>query len=190
MDDKLWQTKINAISAKILHRKYKGKYETYNVVFYILTCITPLIFIASQYVAKGETSEAVVGIISFVFSVILIGVTMYSTFIKVNDKITLHKIGLKDNIYVINECDNVKNYKEKDRFWFYKYVSQIDSADNDTFANVSKKEKQEIYREALKEVEPGNSNVVCPVCSQSPWKHKFIEGSSCQLCGNGIVKNN
>lgn len=182
MEDKIQQTKLNALSAKLLHRKSKWNYDLYNGIFIILTIIVPLIFIIAQYKSKGTDSEETMNMISFALSIILICTALVSALLlKVNEKITIHKMGLKNNIYIINECDNLGGLTEKDREWFYRYVSEIDNQDNDTFANVSDKKKRKIYREALKEIEPGNYSITCPMCDKSPWKYKK---GDCQLCGN------
>jgi mobilome CxxCx(11)CxxC protein len=68
--------------------------------------------------------------------------------------------------------------------WFYKYVNEIDNQDNETFASVSEETRKKTYREALKEMNPGDHTITCPICNSSPWKYK--EGD-CQLCGNTIT---
>src|SRR5690606_9779843 len=98
-----------------------------------------------------------------------------------NELIIIHKMGMKNNIYVANECDNLKNKTDIENDWFYRYVSEIDNIDNDTFSNISVRDRQFAYREALKESEPGNYSITCPNCESSPWNH--IKGD-CQLCGN------
>lgn len=49
MQNKIEQTKLNAISAKILHRNGKNNYEKLNKTFLVLTLIVPLFFIIAQY---------------------------------------------------------------------------------------------------------------------------------------------
>lgn len=185
MQTKIEQTKLNATSAKILHRKSKNKYERINILFLIITLIVPLIFIIAQYVTKGSEFEDLINNISFGLSLLLIAVSFLSLILKITDKITVHKMGMKNNIYVANECDNIDKLSEKEREWFYRYVSEIDNIDTDTFASITDKKRKETYREALKEVDPGNHNITCPVCESSPWKY---EKGDCQLCGNKPTK--
>ena len=186
MQRKIEQTKLNATSAKILHRKGKNKYERLNVIFLILTLIVPLFFIIAQYVTKGGEYENLMNNISFGLSLVLIAISFLSLILKITDKIAIHKIGMKNNIFISNECDNVNKLSEKEREWFYRYVSEIDNSDIDTFAGLSDDKRKETYREALKEVEPGNHKITCPVCNSSPWK---FEKGDCQLCGNKITTN-
>lgn len=181
MTVKIQQTKLNAISAKNLHRKSKWKYELINGVVLFLTIIVPLLFIIAQYVSKGTNSETMINIISFVLSVTLIAVSIFSMIIKVGDKIVIHKIGIKNNLYISNECDNLSALGEEELKWFFRYVTEIDNQDNDTFSNVGDKTKRKTYREALKEFSPGDYTITCPVCNSSPWKFKK---GDCQLCGN------
>jgi mobilome CxxCx(11)CxxC protein len=181
MTVKIQQTKLNAISAKNLHRKSKWKYEFINGLVLFLTIIVPLLFIIAQYVSKGTESETMINIISFALSVTLIAVSILSMIIKVGDKIATHKMGIKNNLYIANECDNLSTLGEEELKWFFRYVTEIDNQDNDTFSNVSDKTKRKTYREALKEFSPGDYTITCPVCNSSPWKFKK---GDCQLCGN------
>lgn len=185
MQNKIEQTKLNAISAKILHRKGKNSYENLNKTFLVLTLIVPLFFIIAQYVSKSTEYESLMNYISFGLSLVLIGISIWSLIIKVNDKITLHKIGMKNNIFIANECDRIAELPENEQKWFFRYVSEIDNSDSDIFAGTSKEVKKETYREALKEIEPGNHTIKCPMCNSSPWK--FTKGN-CELCGNTETK--
>ena len=181
MTDKLRQTKLNALTAKILHRKSKAKYEWFNGAVAILTVIVPILFIIAQYITKGTTSEELVNDISFALSLVLIAVSVLALILKITDKITIHKVGIKNNLYVANECDNLAALTDKDLEWFYRYVTEIDNQDLDTFAGVSDKTKRHTYREALKEFSPGDHTITCPVCHSSPYEYKK---GDCQLCGN------
>jgi mobilome CxxCx(11)CxxC protein len=181
MSAKIQQTKLNAISAKNLHRKSKWKYEFINGVVLFLTIIVPVLFIIAQYVSKGTDSENLINTISFILSVTLISVSIFSMIIKVGVKIATHKMGIKNNLYIANECDNLSTLGDEELKWFFRYVTEIDNQDNDTFSNVSAKTKRKTYREALKEFNPGDYSITCPVCNSSPWKFKK---GDCQLCGN------
>lgn len=181
MTVKIQQTKLNAISAKNLHRKSKWKYESINGIVLFLTIIVPVLFIIAQYVSKGTESENLINTISFILSITLIAISIYSMIIKVGDKITTHKMGIKNNLYIANECDNLSSLGEEELKWFFRYVTEIDNQDNDTFSKVSDNTKRKTYREALKEFNPGDYTITCPVCNSSPWKYKK---GDCQLCGN------
>ncbi|HNY45110.1 MAG TPA: hypothetical protein PLG11_07550 [Bacteroidales bacterium] len=181
MTNKIQQTKLNAISAKILHRKSKWKYEFINGTVLFLTIIVPLLFIIAQFVTKGTNAESTINIVSFILSIVLISISIFSMILKVGDKITNHKMGIKNNLYIANECDNLSNLSDEELKWFYRYVTEIDNQDNDTFSNVSDKERKKTYRDALKEFSPGDYSIKCPICNSSPWNYKK---GDCQLCGN------
>lgn len=185
MQHRVQQTKLNAISAKILHRKKKNRYERLNKTFLGLTLIVPLFFIIAQFVTKSTEHETLMNSISFGLSIILMSISIWALILKVNDKITVHKMGIKNNIFVTNECDRIVDLPENEQEWFFRYVSEIDNSDADVFAGVSAKEKKETYREALKQIEPGNHTIKCPMCNSSPWNYKK---GDCQLCGNTIAK--
>lgn len=179
--NRLEQTKLNALSAKILHKKGLAKYEKRNRLVLILTIIVPLLFITAQYVTINTELEAFMNVLSFCLSMLLICISLIAIFYKYNELVIIHKVGLKNNIYVANECDNLKNKNDIENEWFFRYVTEIDNSDNDIFSNITEKERQFAYREALKESAPGNHAVKCPNCNSSPWN--FAQGN-CQLCGN------
>lgn len=181
MTSKIDQTKINALSAKILHRKSKWKYEAINNTILVLTIVVPLLFIIALYVSKGTDYENLINIFSFILSIVLITISIISLIWKVNDNIIAHKLGMKNNIYIANECDNLANLSENELKWFFRYVSEMDTQDNDIFSTISEDDRKKTYREALKEFAPGNISITCPVCNSSPWKFKK---GDCQLCGN------
>jgi mobilome CxxCx(11)CxxC protein len=181
MTEKIDQTKLNAISAKILHRKSKWKYELINNIVLLFTIIVPLMFIIAQFVAKGTAIENTINLISFVLSITLICVSVASIIFKVNDKIVIHEMGMKNNIFIASECDNAGGLSENELKWFFRYVNEMDNKDISSFANISDKVRKKIYREALKELVPGCHTITCPVCNSSPWKYKK---GTCQLCGN------
>jgi mobilome CxxCx(11)CxxC protein len=181
MNTKIQQTKINAISAKILHSKSKAKYEAVNNIFLVLTIVVPILFIIAIYVSKGTAYENVVNILSFMLSIVLIAVSVVALIWKISDQIGVHQLGIKNNIYIANECDNAGNLSDAELTWFFRYVAEMDTQDKDTFSKVSEDVRKTTYRDALKEFEPGNYNIVCPLCGNSPWKYKK---GDCQLCGN------
>jgi mobilome CxxCx(11)CxxC protein len=96
MTDKLRQTKLNALTAKILHRKGIAKYEWLNVVVGVLTIIVPIFFITAQYVTKGEPAENIINNIGFGLSILLIGVSVLAMMLKITERITTHKVGIKN----------------------------------------------------------------------------------------------
>lgn len=182
-NNRIEQTKLDALSAKILHRKGLAKYERRNRLVLILTIIVPILFLIAQYITINTAFEQFVNMLSFALSILLICISLIAIFYKYNELIIIHKMGMKNNIYVANECDNLKDKTDEENSWFYRYVSEIDNMDNDTFSSISVDDRQFAYREALKECEPGNYSIACPNCNSSPWN--YVKGN-CQLCGNKI----
>jgi mobilome CxxCx(11)CxxC protein len=184
MNTKIQQTKLNALSAKILHSKSKAKIEIVNNVFLVLTVVVPLLFIIAIYVSKGTSYENAINLLSFALSVVLIAMSVIALIWKISDQIAIHQLGIKNNIYIANECDNAGNLSEAELTWFFRYVAEMDTQDKDAFSKVSEDVRKTTYREALKEFEPGNYTITCPVCGSSPWKY---QKGDCQLCGNLII---
>lgn len=185
MNSKIEQAKLNAISARHLHQNGLFRYGLLNNIFLILTVIVPILFIIAQYISKGTAYENVINIISLVLSIVLIAACVLSLILQVSDRIVTYKMGIKNNLYVANECDNVANASADELKWFFRYLSEIDNQDHTTFAKLDEKQRQAAYRQALKEFEPGNYTITCPICHASPWEYK--EGD-CQLCGNTPAK--
>ena len=180
MDAKTQQIKLNAITAKLLHAKAKAKWEFWNNLLQLLTVVVPILLIIALFVAKGSAYEALVNTISFILSIVLIALAVVALIYQFGDRIVLHKIGVKNNIYVDNECDEIAK-STADNSWFYRYVAEIDTQDKDAFPNVPDETRKSMYRQAIKEFEPGDYTVVCPMCKKSPWQY---QKGDCQLCGN------
>jgi mobilome CxxCx(11)CxxC protein len=183
MTSKIDQTKLNAIFAIILHRKRMWKFEILNTIIIALTVIVPVTFINAQYVSKGSSYEPTANLLCFMLSIALIGIAVLSLIFKFTDRISTHKMGIRNNIYISNECDNASNAKltEKELAWFYRYVTEIDSQDRVTFEKVWDSIRKDTYREALKAYAPGNFKIKCSKCHSSPWDYKK---GDCPQCGN------
>jgi len=186
MLDKLQQTKLNAISARILHTQCKMKLERTNLIIAFLTVIVPTLFIIAIFTSKGTSFENGVNVVSFILSVFLICVSVWSYIRNINDRIVTHKLGVKNNIYIITECDNLVKGSAENIEWFFRYVAEMDTQDLDSLSLISETTRQTTYRQALKELIPGDVTIVCSLCQASPWKYKK---GSCQLCGNTPIQN-
>jgi mobilome CxxCx(11)CxxC protein len=188
MDDFLNQTRMNALAAKILHCNGIKKYKILSKVYLISTIIIPLFFIIALYISKGTGFESIINIISFILSIFLISYSVYSLIIKIDDMLIAHKSGMKDNIFILSEASRLlisTVSKDEDMEWFRRYCSEIDARDNEIFSTLKAEKKREAYLEALKEFDPGDYSILCPICESSPWK---FEKGECQLCGNKIKK--
>lgn len=184
MSEDLLQIKLDALSAKNLHRNRLWRFNVIKIITSILTIIVPILFIIAIYITKATKYEVSMNIVSFIFSILLICFSVAFLIFKIDDKIITHKFGLKNNLSIASEIDNLlmqKEVSEQNLEWFKRYVTEFYNTDNDTFGQIKEKERKKIYRNALKELQPGNYRIVCPICKASPWEFKI---GNCQLCGN------
>lgn len=188
MKEDLRQIRMDSLAAKYLHKKSISFYEKIKIVFLVSTIVTPIVFIVASYVSKGTNIEPLINTISFALSIILISLSVIMLIIKLDDKILIHKIGLKNNIYIARESESLLSSQTNKSalIWFFRYISEIDTADHDTFSGISEEKTKKAYRESLKEFTPGDSNVKCPKCNSSPWEYKK---GNCQMCGNTPTEN-
>lgn len=176
------QIRTDALVAKLIHTKKLRQRNSYKIALNVMTIIVPILFLSAQYWAKATQVEVVMNVVASLTSICLLCLAIYSIIIDLDGKILKHAMGIKNNIYVATEA--LKQIDEDDEnklSWFYTYVAEVDTADADNISDVKDKEKQAAYRESLKQLYPGESSVICPVCKASPYIYK--EGS-CQVCGN------
>lgn len=184
MIEKLKQIKLNAIVARILHNKIKGYLVVCKNIFTIITISLPTIVTAVMYFGKGTEYQASTEILSFIMSISMIICSIIYLTLNVDEKLYQNRLYASKNIDVANEIDKLLAQQEisEDLFnWFNRYVSEVDEKDNEILSGINDKHKRNAYRNALKEFEPGNYTIKCPICDKSPWK--YIPGN-CQLCGN------
>jgi len=176
------QIRTNALVAKELHTKKLRGRNGYKIALNVMTIIVPILFLTAQYWAKSTQLEFVINFVASLGSVGLLCMAIIAIIIDLDGKIIKHTIGVKSNIYVATESIKLMEENEESKLgWFYTYVAEVDAADADSLSGVSGKEKMAAFREALKQLFPGESSIVCPVCNASPY---IYEAGSCQVCGN------
>lgn len=176
------QIRTNALVAKELHaKKLRGK-NGYKIALNAMTIIVPILFLTAQYWAKSTQLETVINIVASLGSIALLCFAIFAIIIDLDGKIIKHTIGVKNNIFVATEAIKLMEENDENKLgWFYTYVAEVDTTDTDSLSGVSAEEKMTAYRESLKQLFPGESAIVCPVCNASPY---IYEPGSCQVCGN------
>lgn len=182
-EQQIKQLRINALSAKYIHTKEIKRWKLYNVAIDVLTLIVPILLLIFPILQIEEVSGISATDATGVFSILLLSLAVLKLIIKIPDKIEKHQQLLMKNIAIANEAQNillnpVSNLAGEG---FYRKVQELDVEDQEIIGNVNKKISREAYRESLKELEPDNISIVCPVCKASPWKFKK---GSCEACGN------
>lgn len=180
-NERVKQIRTNALVAETMYTKLITKLDTIRFTINVLTIIVPIMFSAAQFLLKGTSWESVGNITSVILSAALLALSVYSLIIGTDEKNLKFHIGRNDNIYVSNEALRLMASQDVNLEWFFNYVSQMDMRDSSLFGAPDENLKKEAYREALKKLIPGSSDIVCPVCKASPFK--FTHGT-CQVCGN------
>lgn len=136
---------------------------------------------AALLIAKGTDYESALNTASIVLSALLLSLSVLSIILKLDQKRESFLIARRSNIYVSSEALKLIDKADSELSWFYNYLAEMDSRDQENIGEVSEKLEQEAYRHSLKKLMPGRADTVCSVCHASPFK--FIAGS-CQVCGN------
>lgn len=181
MNDRVLQVRTDALVAEYI---YTIKLRTLGYISTAITCLTivvPIIFSAAILIAKGTSYENALNVASVVLSAVLVSLSVLSLIFKLDQKRESFLIARRSNIYVSSEALKLIDKSDTELSWFYNYLTEMDSRDQENIGEVSKNLKQEAYRHSLKKLMPGRSDAACSVCHASPFK--FIAGS-CQVCGN------
>lgn len=180
------QIRTDALVAKSLYTKRLRVANAFKVAINVLIIITPILFIAAQYLTKGSAFAGFTDTAAFIGSVLLLCLAIYTLIINLDSKIQKYVIGIKNNVYVASEALKLINEASDEKLnWFYTYVAEMDTVDADILSGSTDKERQKAYRAALMQLNPGDNSVVCPICNASPFRYKK---GSCQVCGNTPIE--
>ena len=181
MNDRILQVRTDALVAEYI---YAIKLKQLGYMSMTITCLTilvPIMFSAAILITKGTCYEDALNTASIVLSAVLLSLSVLSLILKLDQKRENFLIARRSNIYVSSEALKLIDKADIELSWFYNYLAEMDSRDQENIGEVSEKIKQEAYRHSLKKLMPGKSDTVCSVCHSSPFK--FVAGS-CQVCGN------
>ncbi|UML83174.1 mobilome CxxCx(11)CxxC protein [Leptospira interrogans] len=182
---RLKQIKMDALSARALYRDRLFYFNSLKNIYMLISICGSISFLGALYIARGTYFQDSIEFISTILSVITILYAVITLIYKYDDNIIISKNGIRNNTFIASEVDSAisTNKKESELHWFYRYVSQVDTEDNDFFSGLKISHKQKAYREALKESTIGNIEILCARCNRSPWDY---EKGDCQLCGNQL----
>jgi mobilome CxxCx(11)CxxC protein len=181
MNSRVLQIRTDALVAEYIYTKKLGKLGYISTGINCLTIIVPIIFSAAILIAKGTEYENGLNIVSVMLSVALLSLSVLSLILKLDQKREDFLIGRRSNIYVSSEALKLLEKEDSELSWFYNYLAEMDSRDQENIGEVSEKLKQIAYRHSLKKLMPGRSDTACSICQASPFKFK---AGSCQVCGN------
>lgn len=181
MNNRVLQIRTDALVAEYIYAEKLSKLGYISTLIVCLTVLTPIMFSAAILVAKGTEYESAINIASIVLSAALLSLSVLSLILKLDQKRESFLIARRSNIYVSSEALKLLEKDDAELSWFYNYLAEMDSRDQENIGNATEKLKQKAYRHSLKKLMPGQSNIVCSVCLASPFKFK---AGSCQVCGN------
>jgi len=183
------QKKLDSLAAKHLHVKHATRLNTKITAVDALALAVPVFYFVFRYLAKGTPYQFIIETIWEILAALLLVATILKFALRWQEKTQTHNRLLGENISLAGQADNLlsapDNISPETAQLFFLMTQKSETEDRNILGEPPSSERQFAYREAIKESEPGNSFVVCPRCSASPWQ--FSPGS-CQLCGNTPAK--
>jgi mobilome CxxCx(11)CxxC protein len=146
-----------------------------------LTILAPIVLLAALLIAKGTEYEDVINIVSAILSTVLLLLSILSLILKLDQRRESCLIGRRSNIYVASEALKLLEKEDSELSWFYNYLAEMDSRDQENIGGVSGDLKQKAYRHSLMKLMPGSADIVCSICYASPFR---FNAGNCQTCGN------
>jgi mobilome CxxCx(11)CxxC protein len=182
------QQKLNCLAAKRLHIMKRAVLNRWSQFVDFLGLGVPLIYFPIRYITKDSTPESWAQISWEFLAGVLSVLALLKMAYRWQEKIQKHSELLGENISLVGQADRLitsPSVSQESANFFLLMAEKSEKADWDALGPPSEKDRQFAYREALKELEPGDVSVVCPICNSSPFK--FTSGS-CQVCGNTPAK--
>lgn len=184
------QKKLDALSAKHLHVRRLGIFNSKIEKVDFLGLGVPVGYFVLRFIFKGTKIAPVVEVIWELLAAALLVMTIAKIVYRWQEKAQKHSKLLGENIFLAGHADTILGSSQvsspESVAAFLRDADRIEAEDREICGELTTADRQFMYREALKESEPGNPSVACKVCHASPWK--FKEGS-CQTCGNTPLKN-
>lgn len=181
MNEKVVQIRTNALVAEYIYSDKLSNIRLLSTIISILTIIVPILIITALFIAKNTQYESYANIAAAIISSVLLSLTIISLILNLENKKESYLIGRRSNIYVANEALKLSDKKDSELKWFYNYLVEMDSKDQENIGMVSDELKQKAYRHSLMKLFPGRTDTVCSICKASPFKY---EKGICQTCGN------
>lgn len=181
MNDRVIQVRTDALVAEYIYTNKLKKIGCMSTAIACLTILVPIVFSATILVARGGAYEERLNVASVMLSAVLLCLSVLSLILKLDQKRENFLIARRSNIYISSEALKVADKEDAELSWFYNYLTEMDSRDQDNLGEVPVDLKKKAYRYSLMKLFPGRSDTVCSVCRASPFK---FEAGSCQVCGN------
>jgi mobilome CxxCx(11)CxxC protein len=183
-DDKrksIRQAKTDALCARYLHERRLRSLRRSGITVDLFALLVPGLYFVARYLMKGNTA---VEIGWEILAAILFALGLLKVVLKWQERAETHSHLRRANISLIREADifldEGSTATNPNADWFLKMVATQDEADGDILLGVKETEKQQAYREALKQLHSIPAEANCLNCGANVWK---FQPGTCQLCG-------
>lgn len=183
MYSRLLQIRLEALTADFIYTKKINDLANITKIINFFTIIFPVLILAVTSLAKGTCYEGLFNIISFLIGAIFLCLTIWSFVAGYESQKERYILGRRENKFIASESLKFLEAKTQDSelSWFFNYVNERDSIDSENIGIYNEVLRQQAYRESLKRLIPGSSEITCAFCKASPFK---FEKGGCELCGN------
>jgi len=179
----LQQVRLNGLCAKYIHRRLLTIPSWGKLAVDIITFAVPIVILAPKLILKDPSYQTTIEAGDVIITILLFILSAASKTLNWENLITSHRGLISKNIRISNQAlELLTDEKTNDEAvtWFLRLAKEPDTEEEALFEDVSKKLKQEAYREALKEYAPSSPEANCQVCGMSVWKY---EPGNCIACG-------
>jgi mobilome CxxCx(11)CxxC protein len=174
--------KFNCLCAEHLHVRALQALDRKITLVDAAALIVPVLYFPARYLGKGTLYSPKVELGWELTAAFLIGLTIWKFVDRWQERFNNHGKLLGENITLKRQAVDLLNDGDatpESAQAFLALAARTERDDRGLLRIISPRERQDAYREALKE--SGGTHVSCPICHSSPWNFKR---GSCQLCGN------
>jgi len=181
------QRKLDALTATYLHERYAHKFRKLNQWVEYLSIAVPVFYAAPRYLVKGTAIAPLLEITGEILGAVLLVLAILKLVFGWQQSEVRHSMMLRKNSEISDEAQRLLDRKVTNRDvieQFLRRVRDVDDEDRELLPGLSKRQRQEAYRESLKHVISGQT-MLCMICGANPWH--FTPGR-CEACGGSGSK--
>lgn len=185
----LTQSRLDSLVAKhIYDRRVAALRRASSLVDYLAVAV-PVLYFPIRYLAKGTSYHVILEAIWEILAAVLIALVLLKVLYGWTEKAESYSTARSENMQIANQIRSLLTGKIPTESAELDIVlsasGRQDVSDQQELGRLTTREKKSAYREALKELDPDDVDVKCPVCYASPWHYKK---GSCNACGNTPAK--
>ena len=176
------QERLNCLCAENLHTKALRTLDRKINFVDAAALIVPVLYFPARYWSKGTPYSRCIEIAWEFTAACLIALAIWKFVARWQEKFKNHGKLLGENIALKRQAVDLLNDDKaipESAHSFLALAARSEREDRELLLTIKSEDKQDAYREALKEL--GDASITCPNCHSSPWKFKR---GSCQMCGN------